>query len=241
MKKILALLIGDFKNFGRDPILLITIFVPFLVAFLARFGLPALSHYLIMNWEVNIIEHYPFILSIIILLTPMMVGTLLGLNLLDERDENTLVYYSVTPITKSGYLIYKTILPCILSFIITFAATRISQLTSINYISFIPVALMTSLQAPAMAFFLSTYANNKVEGFAFSKGMGILYVAPVAGYFLQSNWKYIFGLLPPYWVTMSFINSFEINYSYYLHITLGIFIHIFYLLFFFKRFSAKID
>jgi len=63
--------------------------------------------------------------------------------------------------------------------------------TYFKIIHLLPVLLIAALEAPIMTLFLGAFANNKVEGITLSKAMGIMFVAPVVVYFLESNWQYL--------------------------------------------------
>ena len=108
MKKILILARGDIRNIIRDPFLIFMCCIPIIMAVSIHFLLPFINHMLIQYLGfTELADYYPFILSVLVLVTPMLLGTVIGFVLLDERDENILTYFYVTPLTKKGYFFYK--------------------------------------------------------------------------------------------------------------------------------------
>src|SRR5690554_6030134 len=126
MKRVLALAGGDFKNIVRDPVLFIITLIPVFFVLLVRFGLPAARVLLLPYFDLS--EHYAFIMSFLIFMTPAMYGTVLGFVLLDERDENILTVISVTPLMKPGYIAYRLLSPAVISFIFSYSVIILSGL-----------------------------------------------------------------------------------------------------------------
>jgi fluoroquinolone transport system permease protein len=205
MRKMITLSLGDLKNIRRDGILILSLLGPVLLAPVLRFGLGPFTGFLQDLVGLDLSLHYPFIMSFLALLTPMMLGILAGFIILDERDENILTYYAITPLTKTGYLLYRILAPVVLGFGLTYLLLAFVGLTELNYLRLFPVIFMASLEAPMLALFLGAFAANKVEGLAVSKAMGITFMAPLAGYLVESNWQLLAGLFPPYWVTQAFL------------------------------------
>lgn len=239
MKKIATLLKGDIKNIRRDALLLVNIIAPALLALFLRFGLPWISMLLLSRLQFDLTAHYPFILSFMALFTPFMMGALAGFILLDDRDSNILMYLSVTPLSKRGYLLYRTAAPSILSFFLTFAMLAFANLAPVNYVSLIPVVFMASTETPIAALFLGTFASNKVEGLALMKGLGILFFAPVAGYLIKSKLQLLAGIFPTYWVTQSFLASAQPGTGYWFYMLSGLAVHYLYFVYFLQRFKVK--
>lgn len=237
MRRFLVLSFGDLKNISRDQILLISVFAPFILAIAMRFGLPYASEILLRELSFDLTQYYNLIMSILILITPMMMGMLSGFLILDERDENILTFYSVTPLSKSGYLLYRIAMPTIISFLLSFFVFYFIGITECRIDFLIPVLLLCSLESPMMALFLAAFASNKVEGLALSKAFGILFLAPAAGYFIESNWQYAAGIAPTFWVSKSLLAGVEMSSNYWIFIVIGIVVHILINVLLFRRFE----
>ena len=189
----------DAKSLRRDPLLRWLIFYPLLLAVVIRWGAPVLRIHLITRFNFDLQPYYPLLMSFVALLTPMLAGTVIGFLLLDQRDDQTLTALQVTPLTLSGYFAYRIAVPTALSFAITILIFPITGLLELGSLALAGVAVSSCLLAPLYALFLGAFANNKVQGFALSKALGVLLVPPLIAYFVKSPWQLLFGLDPLYW------------------------------------------
>lgn len=244
MRTLPTLLLGDVKNIVRDPMLVLYIAVPFMMATAFRFGLPFMQTLVAEHLAFDITPYYSFAMAFVVMVTPMMVGALVGFMLLDERDENILSYIAVTPLSKTGYVAYRTTMPVLLSVLLAYVAHALAGLSYISPVKLLPVALMAALEAPVLALFLAAFAENKVEGLAYAKGMGVFYVGPFIGEFAPLPWHYIGGVFPPYWITKAYTSAtaahalpfFE---SYAFYVIVGLALHILVITFFIRVFNRK--
>ena len=116
------------------------------------------------------------------------------------------------------------------------------QLVEIKLLLTLPVILIASLEAPLMALVIAAFADNKVEGFAFSKGAGIFYFAPLAGYLLETNWRYLAGVLPTFWVPEVFATVYTDNLILYSgSLFVGFVVHLVFVYLLLKKFIGRVD
>jgi len=238
MKKFITLVRNDLKNVSRDNFLVLIYCIPLLIAGLLRFGIPYAT-VLLSRW-VDLTEHYVFIMSFLVFLTPSFVGMVMGFMLLDDRDEDILSYMAVTPLSKGGYLLYRIIGPVIISFVMMYVTLFIANLTPIPVIRLIPIGIMAALAAPVLALMLAAFADNKIEGLAIYKLSSLIFLAPFAGYFIESDWQYIAGILPPFWVLKSFLACYRPFTGYWLFIVIGFVVHGIYIYLMLRRFNRRI-
>jgi len=239
MKKIIALVGADLKNVSRDSLLVLIYCIILFIALLFRFGIPMAAE-LVKPW-IDLREHYAFIMSILVFITPSFVGMVMGFIMLDDRDEDILSYMAVTPLSKAGYLIYRIFSPIIISFILVYVTMFIAHLTPVPVVRLIPVGIMAAMEAPMLALFLAAFANNKVEGLAVYKLTSVIFTAPFVGYLIKSNWAFIAGILPPFWITKAFLASFKPFAHYSLFITVGIIVHAVFIILMLGRFNRRIS
>ncbi len=236
MKKAVALSLGDLRNIRRDLILSLSLFAPLLLTALLRFVIPEASKYLLLNFNFELPEYYPFILSFVLLLTPLLIGSATGFLILEEKDENLLKYFTITPLSKKGYLSYRLLSPMVISTVLSFFILHFSRLFKLNYALTTPIVLMAALEAPLMALILGTFAENKVEGLAISKAMGIFFAAPAVGYFVSSSWRWLAGIIAPFWVTEAFLLSSAYSLEYLRAIIIGLVLHLVCIFMVYRRF-----
>ncbi len=200
LKRISSLLFGDFRLISRDPMLYVLFAAPVMTVLIIRFGMPVVSSLLVQHLQFNLLPFLPFINTFLALIQAMLAGMLFGFIALDERDEGVIAAISVTPVARSGYIYYRLVIAALFSmlfFSIVMAGGGYVQL------SFFRMSLMTLIASVNGAFyllFLASTADNKVEGLALSKLGGLVFFAPIAGFFLPPVWRFPMMVFPTYWV-----------------------------------------
>lgn len=171
-----------------------------------RVGLPPATAYLSDSFGFDLVPYYPMLLSFFFVLQiPLLFGVLVGLLVLDERDDDTLTVLRVTPISMRGYTLYRGGAAVLLSFVYVLLTILLSGFVSPSLILAISaVAVLAGLMAAVFALIVATFASNKVEGLALTKGLSVFMLGPLAAYFVGSDWRVLFGLLPTYWPAKAF-------------------------------------
>lgn len=189
----------DVQNVRRDNLLAWVVALPFVIALLFRYGVPALTAWLANAFAFDLTTYYPLIMSSFVVMAPAMVGMVIGFLLLDERDDQVLTALMVTPMPFSAYVLYRIVLPLALSLPVTLAGYAIAALAPLPPGKLVVITLLGSLTAPITALFLATVADNKVSGFAITKLLNSINMLPIAAYFLDEPWQFAAGILPGYW------------------------------------------
>lgn len=240
MKRMTSLALGDFKNITRDPILLLLLLSPFLLIVSIQFGLPWVEELTLSQFSFDLSIHHLFIKSFILLLTPLVIGVIVGFMLLEDRDEGVLIYYAVTPLTLVGYLIFKLASPVIISFIASFIIIAYLGASELNLFQMVPVIFMAALGALMITLIMVTFANNKVEGLAITKVTNLFLIAPIVGYIIESKWQLLLGISPPYWVSKAFMAGVEGSDNYLYYLAAGFIFHLVCIVVLLKRFNQKV-
>ncbi|MBN1797096.1 MAG: hypothetical protein JW822_00870 [Spirochaetales bacterium] len=199
MKKYICLLSSDFKNIGRDPLLILASAAPLLLLAVMRFGVPLAAELLRTYVSFNLEEYYVLIALFLSLLPAMLWGFMTAFLSLDEHDSGISSYLFITPLRKSGYLCYRLSFPLLFSCFFTVLMLGLNGLIYFTVVQVLFYAGFSSLLG--LFFFLTmiTFAHNKVEGLALGKALGVVLLGPVAGYLLPVPLKYIGGIFPPFW------------------------------------------
>ncbi|HPG40109.1 MAG TPA: hypothetical protein PLP19_10095 [bacterium] len=225
MKKIMALALADIKNITRDSTLILVLFGTVVLYIMVWFLIPLLSALLLDKLVFNLADYYLLIICFFSLIPPLLFGMITGFIILEERDEEIITFIAVTPVRKTGYLAYK------LSISMAAAITSFYVLAYTNSLAHIPLlysffpAIMIAMETPITALLIASFAENKVEGMAFGKLAGIMFLAPFIYYFVPSHWKYLAGILPPFWVTGTFFTAGSNISLYWLYTVIGLLIH----------------
>ena len=202
--RLIFLALADLRQANRDPMLEVLLYAPILILGLLRFGLPPLGETLLQYTGFDLTPHYPFVFSMVPMLMPLMVGMVVGFILLDERDEKILSAIAVTSLSRSTYLVYKTLLPLLYSSMLSFLSLHLAGQSLFPLLLSAPGVIVASLLAPCIAFFLAAYAENKVTGLVLAKGAGFLLLFPVIAYLLPAQWTYLMAPAPTFWLSLHF-------------------------------------
>ena len=239
MIKLLSLIRADTRSIFRDVILMLSLLGPLLIALVLRIGLPLATAYLQDVLDFDLTPFFPLILVFQLFLSAMIIGVLVGFIILDDRDENILVYLAVTPLSMSSYLVYRLLSPAVISFLITIIAVKIGDVTTLSIAQLLPVILLASLEAPMSSLFLASYASNKVEGLALSKILGILFVAPVVAVLVDSVWRFAAAILPPFWLAQGVYTVGQTQG--WLWLVVGALVHVLMLSMLFRKFVYRVS
>jgi fluoroquinolone transport system permease protein len=199
LKAVRALGPVDFKNIRRDPLLKWIIFTPLLQMLVIRWLIPWITGLLQEQVGFDLRPFYPLLMSFMAMVVPFILGVVIGFLLLDQRDDNTLTALQVTPLSLGGYLAYRVSAPTVAAFLSTILVVWGAGLVQLSLPELLVVSLSTALMAPIMALIFASFAENKVQGLALSKGSGVFMVPALIAYFVPGGWQYLFGIMPTYW------------------------------------------
>ena len=229
---------NDSKIIGRDPMLLVSMFAPFILLAFAVFGFPLVSDLTTKYFNFPLDVYFPFGYLFFLPIIPMLLGMVYGFMLLDERDGGIISYLSITPFGKGGYLSVRMLVPVIFSFVLCFLffiSTGLFHNQQIIFKTFI--ALIISFEAPIMLLFLGAFADNKVEGLAISKGFGIFLVAMPLDAFLHGSWRWLLSFSPLWWIERA---AFQTNFQW-LYLLGAAMVHALFIYVLYRKFVKKFD
>lgn len=99
---IFGMAVADLRNWLRDPMLAIAAIGPLVLAVLIRFGTPTVSE---MAAPVVALEpYYPVIAGSMTVFGPALYGFVVGIFVLDDREQGMIVAYRTSPLSDRGYL-----------------------------------------------------------------------------------------------------------------------------------------
>lgn len=190
----------DTRLMRRDSMMVGMLATPLVTGLSMRFIMPFLVGVIsrLVNFDLH--PYYPVVLNyIVLMMMPCLAGCLVGMLLLDQRDDHTLTALQVTPISLEGYLAYRLALPTILAFLMTMVAVPLAGLVNISFGTLLAAALVSAPLAPIFSLLFAAIAANKVQGLAVMKVLGAVTILPAAAFFLPESWQLLFGLIPTYW------------------------------------------
>jgi fluoroquinolone transport system permease protein len=203
---------NDVKLIGRDRFLIFMFFFVIYIAVMLRYGMPWLNDYLMETGALpseavphSLADFYPLLISYMAIYTGgLLVGTVYGFVLLDEKDDNTLTAMMVTPVPLQHYILYRVGMPALLAFVIIFGMVLFINQALIPIGQLLLISAGGALTAPIVSLFFGTFAANKVQGFAYSKFVGISGWIIMLGFFVAEPAQWLLGLFPPFWVSKAY-------------------------------------
>ncbi len=232
---------NDLKSIRRDSLLLGIILAPWLFVITPRLLVPGLTEFLMTRYDFDLVPFYPLILIFLFLLNlPLLFGTLMGFLVLEERDDNTLTALRVTPISIKSFVTYRVSIAIFITILYNLICMPLTGLIPLSAMpAIVPSVLLASLFAPTAGLFLVSFANNKVEGLALTKGFSLLVMGPLFSYFVDREWQFIFGILPTYWSAKVFWLALA-DRIYGIYFLVGLVYNLLLLLWFIRRFQMEL-
>jgi fluoroquinolone transport system permease protein len=221
---------NDVKLIGRDSFMLMMLGYMVVVAIMLRFGLPWLNTYLAERGvlpndtiSATLADGYPMLVVYFALyLGAVLVGVIFGFLLLDEKDDNTIKAMLVTPVSLNQYVLYRVGVPVVIAFVGVMAEILIINQAVLPLWQLLPLAAGASLAAPIATLFFATFAENKVQGFAMSKFVGIAGMTILLGWFVAEPLQWLFGIFPPFLVCKAYWMALDGNNLWWAALIVGI-------------------
>lgn len=189
---------SDVINIRRDSLMQFLLFYPIILGVLMRWLIPWITAGLLETFDLT--PYHLLLASFFgLMIMPDLAGSLIGLLLLDERDEDTLTALLVTPLPITSYVLYRVIAPTLISLVGILVVVPLIGIEVLATGPLLIVAVSASLGAPIFTLLLAALANNKVEGVAIMKGMGVLLLAPMIAWFVPEPWQWLLGIFPTFW------------------------------------------
>ncbi len=222
MMKYLKLFSFEIKNIIREPMTMIMLVYPIMMIGVGAFVIPVLIDNYAQTQDG--MEMASLVVIVVFAnLAPFVTAAMLGFNLLDHKDENTLDSIRVTPLSLRGYVLFKSVYAYLISFNASFWSLQGTKLLSGDSYSFggvnlwerfelsyiIIYALVAALFTPVFGLILSAFSRNKIEGFAFMKVSGTIALLPVIIVLetMQDFKQYFLGIFPTFWPTKGLMVS----------------------------------
>jgi len=230
----------DFKLLKGDPMLILSMSVPFILWALMQFLIPWVIDLVNMKWDFDLSPFYRQAGIFFMMVIPMMMGMVYGFILLDERDGGIITAISVTPTGKTGYLKLRMGIPTALSFVFIFLFLFLLKLSgSLTLLQLMLISVIIAFQALILLLFLGAFAANKVMGMAISKAFGILLMGPLLDYTLPSPLNWTGAYSPLFWASRSLLAGTTPSFWLYAAITFVFQILLLWILF--TKFRARSD
>ena len=193
---------NDLRLIWRDGFLLSFIAFALPLACLALRPLVPYLGELVAEW-VDLEPYYGLILaSIIVGGQPVMLGFVIGILFIEERDEGTLLALQASPLSLRIFLGYRLLVAMVLNVVLTTLGVYFAGLVSISFFAVLAAAALASLAVPLIALFYATYIKNKVQALMMLKPVQIWGGLPTLLFFTPTPWEWIGSIPGPLYYPM---------------------------------------
>lgn len=192
---------SDFKQLAREPIMLLFAMLSLLLIgvfwLLLNLGAPILYDYTGFNLRI----YEPYVLAMCYLLQPLMLGTVMGFFILDEKDAKITELLRVTPLGFSGYLMNRLMLPVVLTMVYVVTGWIVLG-QSLHSAAYLPlIMLFCSAQTVMVGLYVAIISEDKVNGLTNAKAVSASILFGFATLFPQPTVTLIAMFTPQYYVT----------------------------------------
>jgi len=205
-----------------------------------RLLVPFANRIILQELGFSIVPWYPISDSLLIVMTPVMTAMVCAFVILDERDEGIGVYYSVTPSGGRVYLISRIAIPMVWAFVSTVLVLSLFSLSIESFLVMLFCAFAGTMQGIVSCMILVTIAGNKVEGLALAKLTNLFLIGFIFSWFVSSPSKYIFGILPSFWIGELLLSSEQGFANYVLPAILGVVCSLVWILILYRKFIRRV-
>ena len=194
----LALAYKDLRIVYRDRFMLFIAAYALILALVARLGVPWVP---VDNLDL-------FLAPAIVMFGTLLLGTLLGFALIEEREQGTWLLLRVLPLSSKTVLAYFAATASFLSFVVSFAAAMLYGYPVADWPAFVFMLVASALAAPLVMLALGALAKNKIEGLAVSKIISAAGILPVLLFFGPASWQLVAVWCPLYWLYLGLLQAY---------------------------------
>lgn len=196
---------NDMRLIYRDGFLVLMIIVLPIACIGFRWLIPYLSDF-VAQWVV-LEQYYGLIMAYMLGQQPIVVGFVVGILFIEERDEGTLLALQASPLSLRSFLGYRLLAGMALSIVLTTISVPLAGLVSVSLLELVTASALVSLAVPLVALAYAVYLQNKVQAIASGKLVQGWAALPALLYFAPTPWQWIGSVLTPVYYPMRFFWS----------------------------------
>jgi hypothetical protein len=231
--KTIVLLNSDMKNILRDRSMVFVMIAPVLILIILRIAPPIYESYFPI-----MVEYRPLIIGFFSVLTPLLAGFMFSFMMLDEKDQCLFPVFRVTPFSFEQLILYRVAIITCLGTLFSLLLILASGLVQIKLYQAILLAFLASLGGPVYSLLILSLAQNKIEGATYYKLLNMLLILPIIGMFIESPLRYLFGIIPVFWIFEAF-ESLSAPIACIINILIGLLMQLLYLIGAYRLFRWK--
>jgi hypothetical protein len=198
VKVFVALARKDLRVVYRDRFMLFVAGYALILAVVARFGAP---------W-VPIAHVDLYLAPAIVMFGTLLLGTLLGFTLVEEREQGTWLLLRVLPMSSTSVFVYLATTAGVLAGAVGFAAAVLYGYPIPDWPAFVFMLAASASAAPLVMLVIGALAKNKIEGLAVSKIVSAVGLLPLAIFFVPMPWQLAATWCPLYWIYLGLLRAY---------------------------------
>ena len=200
MRMVSSIFMVGLRQIRRDGVLLFLLPSPFLIGAIFRLIFPWADFIFRREFSFTLAPWYPLSDAFLIMITPCMVAMVIAFLMLEELDEGLHLYYAVTPAGGENYLAARLLLPLLWALICSLLVAFIFGLAAFFRWQMVVAALLSTIHGGALALMVVSFSQNKVEGLAYGKLMGVFLLGLPMVWLLEPPYQYLAAILPSFWI-----------------------------------------
>ena len=191
----------DLRLIWRDGFLLLVMLGPPITCLGFRWLMPYLAG-VVAQW-VELELYYGLILANFQLaMQPAMLGAVVGILFVEERDEGTLLALQASPLSLRSFLGYRLLAAMGLSIVFTSIGVPLAGLVTVPFVELLAAAALASLGVPLVALAYAIYIQNRVQAVTAIKLVQAWGGLPVLLYFAPTPWQWVGSVPGPLYYPM---------------------------------------
>lgn len=199
MNAIIALAQKDLRIIYRDRFMAFIAGYSLLLALFCRFLVPYIDF-----------ENLGLYLApAVVLMAPILLGTLLGFALIEEREQGTWFLLRVLPIGSKLLFAYFAGVASLLSFLVSFASVLLYGYPVLDWHAMVFMLAVSALAAPLVMLLLGATAANKIEGLAISKILSGSALVAILVFVVPAPWQLLGAWCPWYWLYLGLLAAYS--------------------------------
>jgi len=215
---------NDLNQLVREPIMAMLLFLPLFIPILFKLMLVFLVPFIQGFVTFDISPFTPYIVSFTLILSPSLLGVVMGFMLIDDRDNNIVSLMQITPMGQSGYLMQRLLLVFTLTLLYVPYSYGILGFYVIRVVPFIYTTLLLSIYGGIIGLLLFRLATDKVNGLTYAKMLNVIMLFAFANLFHVKWVTILAGFFPTYWISQIILEQGNI-----IPYLLGLLVHIIWL------------
>ena len=177
----LIVLLNDLRRLVRDQFMVGAALFIVLISVAMRFALPAIDATLRESGGFELAAYFPLFASYnAFAIGSVMTGLILGVLLLENREQGTISALMVSPMSMRRFLVIESAFAYVAAVPVTLGTALVIGIGLPSAGELVLFTLTAALFAPLMMLALATFASNKLEAFALLAGTTVLFLGLLA-------------------------------------------------------------